>query len=393
MFSKKLACSAFGAVLACTGGAAFADTIDPSSFEATLADGESVTIQKTVVIDDSPPTDALLDVMFLFDTSGSMGAAIDGAKAAAGDILTGLSGFGDLAGGAGAYSENAGLIGDPCVFIGGSGSGCDVAGDTIQAPGAAINVDLTTNSTDIGNAINAITLNDPDWGDDYPERGNDAIKLVADNTTWRDGSNRFIIVLGDAAFKNDLVTDAAAAQSLLDNDVTLIGLRFSNLSRSDPDSDDLTFAESVTDLGGISYATGTDPGDIVAAILAAISASFETYTTVSVDDFGAGLPEITVSVVCTSADAGLDGTGACVGADAVGSYDRSAERTFTFDVTFTRTGPGDASFVTCATVDGACVAREFDRFRDGPSEVPLPAGVWLLIGGLGGLAAMKRRAA
>jgi hypothetical protein len=86
-------------------------------------------------------------------------------------------------------------------------------------------------------------------------------------------------------------------------------------------------------------------------------------------------------------------TGTCVGSDAVGTYDRSTDRTFEFDVTFTRMAAGDASFDTFALVDGGIVAREADRFPGdgGPAVVPLPAAGWLLIAGLGGLFAAKRR--
>ena len=123
---------------------------------------------------------------------------------------------------------------------------------------------------------------------------------------------------------------------------------------------------------------------------AGISIGFENYTTVTVDDLGDGLAEgIEVSAVCTSADIGT-----CVGADAVGTYDRSEDRTFTFDVTFTRVGSGEGAFFTNALVDGGIVARERDIFREeGGTVVPLPAGLPLLLTAFGGLAFMRRRRA
>jgi len=54
------------------GGAAHADSISPAEYSDSLAVGESVTIRKTVTVDAAPPTGALIDVHFLFDTSGSM---------------------------------------------------------------------------------------------------------------------------------------------------------------------------------------------------------------------------------------------------------------------------------------------------------------------------------
>jgi hypothetical protein len=345
---------------------AFADTIDPTSFAANLEVGDSVTVRKTVLIEDEGPRGALLDVHFLFDTSGSMSGAINGAKADADDILTGLSGFGSLATGVGAFSEGANLVNAP--------------------PGNVINQDLTANTATASAAINAITLGNPDGGGDFPERGQDAVALAANNVSWRPGSNRFIIALGDASWKNDLTSDAAAVTALTDNNVNLIGLRFSSFSGPDPDSDDTTFTESVEDLGGTVFPSGTNPGDIVTAILAAITGSFANYEEVTVSDLGGGLPEIGLSVACVSAD-----IGACVGDTAMGVYDRSTDRTFEFDVSFTRLAPGDAAFPTFALVDGGIVATENDRFGGDGVAVPAPSPLLLLGAGLLALVGFGRR--
>ncbi|MDL0429731.1 PEP-CTERM sorting domain-containing protein [Marinobacter sp. TBZ242] len=343
----------------------FADTISPESFSADLAVGESETIRKTVVIEAAGPGGALIDVHFLIDTSGSMGGAITGAKSAAADILTGLAGFGDLATGVGVFSEGASL--------------------TNSVPGNVINQDLTTDTTTAASAIDDVTLGNPDGGGDFPERGQDATALAAENVSWRPGSNRFIIALGDASWKNDLVSDADAIAALEDNDVNLIGLRFSSFSGSDPDSDDTTFTQSVEDLGGTVFDTGTDPDDIVAAILAGITGSFSEYSEVTVDDLGGGLPEIGVETTCVSAD-----IGSCSGAIASGDFDRSIDRTFEFDVTFTRLAAGDKAFDTFALVDGGIVAREADRFGGDAVDVPEPGTLSLIGLGLLGLGVRAR---
>lgn len=342
----------------------FADSISPTSYSDSLAVGESVTIRKTVLVEASGPTDALIDIHFLIDTSGSMGGAIAGAKAAAVDIAADLAAFGDVASGVGVFSEQASLA--------------------IAAPGNVINSDLTTVTATTLAAINAVTLGVPDGGGDFPERGQDAVKLAVENLTWRPGSTRFVIALGDASWKNDLTSDAVAIAALGAAGAELIGLRFSSFSGSDVDSDDTTFTESVEDLGGTVYATGTDPSDITDAIIAGITAGFAEYGEVTVDDLNGGLPEIDVTTVCLTAD-----IGACVGADAVGGYDRSVDRTFEYDVTFTRLAEGDTIFPTYALVDGGIVAREIDTFTG--TAVPEPTALSLLAMGLLGIGMASRR--
>lgn len=341
--------STFIAAMGMFGGAAVADTISPISYSDTLAMGESVTISKTVVVEATGPTDALLDVMFIVDTTGSMGAAIANAKTAANSIITGLGGFGDVQTGAGFYN-------DP---------GFD-----------GVRSDLTSTAATTIATINTFGAS---GGGDFPERGHEAIKDAADNASWRPGSNRFIVVLGDASFKDSPVSPAAAKAALDAEGIDLIGLNFARPG-------DTRFSNDITALGGDVFAGGTSPSDIVDAILDGVSAGFDEYTKVTVDDLGAGLPEIDVSVVCTGAD-----TGACVGDTAEGMYDRSVDRTFTFDVTFKRVGAGDKAFLTHALVDGGIVASERDRFKDGTAVVPLPAAGFLMIFGLGSLAVMSRR--
>lgn len=360
------------AVFALVGGAGYADSISPESFSAELAVGESVTIEKTVEISAAGPSSALIDAYFLFDTSGSMGGAITTAKSASADILAGLNSFGDAAGGVGVYSEAARLP------DGGLGA----------APGFTINQDISTDTSAggvIDTAIHDVTLNTPDSGGDRAENGNTAIEQVVENASWRPGSNRFLFVLGDQDFKNSgtdnvdgapISSDADVMTALNDYNVDLIGLSFGP-----------NFTTSIQGLGGTALPSTTDPDALVADIVAGIVGGFASYSSVTVGDLGAGLPGIDVSAVCTDA-----GSGECVGSDAVGVYDRSVDRSFTFDVTFTRLAEGDASFLTHALVDGGIVASEADSFSAVAAPViPLPAGIWMMMGGLGGLAALRRR--
>lgn len=340
-----------------------ADTIDPASYTDELAVGESVTVRKTVTVEESVSS-GVLDVMFLIDTSGSMGGEITAAKTAASDILSGLAGFGDLATGTGYYSE----------------------------PGSeGVYRDLTTDPTTGQQNIDDISLSLGGNGGDFPEEGIHATKQAAEGASWRPGSSRFVVALGDANFKeSDGSTLADAQAALADNNATFIGIDFGSMDSGCCGGIDPTVLADAT--GGTMASSSDSASEIVDAIVSSVGTSFSEYGEVTVSDLGAGMPGINVSVSCVSAD-----TGACAGDTAVGEFDRSMARAFEFDVTFTGAATGEHAFSTHGLVDGGIVASESDRFLvtegddGGSTPVPEPGALSLLGGALIGFGFARRR--
>lgn len=345
---------------------ALSDTISPETFSADLDLNASVTIEKTVVVEATGPTDAVIDVHFLIDTSGSMGRQVDTAKDAASSLFSSLEAdFGNVAASVGVFSELATLS------------------DPRPNANAVIGGGLTTDNATFTANVNSVALGVPDGGGDFPESGFTGIALAGDDLAWRAGSNRFMFVFTDASAKGDL---AGAQTTLAANDITLVALayNFGYNSVNNGSSFGLGYG---SELGATVFNSSTSVDDIIADVTAGITAGFAKYGSVTVGDLGDGLPMgIEVSALCTGAD-----IGSCSGAEAIGSYDRETDRTFTFDVTFKRVAGGDAEFYTNALVDGKIVAREFDSFKDDTSVIPLPAGLPLLITAFGALAFAYRR--
>ncbi len=337
-------------------GPAIADTISPTSFSADLGVGESVTLRKTVTVSAAPPSSALVDVMFVFDTTGSMGPSINAAKATATSLLTTLnSTFGNVSSGTAFYND----------------------------PGAGLTSALTTTIATTQTAINAFSAG---GGGDFAELGWDGI-TAATTANWRAGSNRFIIVLGDAGFKNGAATLASTQAAVGVDNAKVIGIDFTAANGNTGLTP--TFASSILSLTGAqNFASTNTAASIAASIISGITTGFSTYNSVTVDDLNGGLPQIDVTTTCVSAS-----TGTCSGALATGSFDRSVERTFTFDVTYTRLAEGFKSFNTYALVNGGITATQVDSFGPNGGTVPEPGTLALVAASLFGMVAARRRRA
>ncbi len=349
-----------GATALCS-GLAHADLIDPTSFSANLAVGESITISKTVIVEADPsfpsPGEAMVDLMFMFDVSGSMGGEIRDAQLVATQALDELAIQYDLMTGMGWYS-------DPQF----NGVHADLNSTNTQASSGLADLWDAGSCTVAGINIGC--------GGDKPEVGFDAIADAANNASWRDGSERFIFALGDAGYKSAGENNASTAAALAANDITLLGLTY------DPDFS--VSVQNLIDASGIEGRVATQ-GLRMAELIA--EKAVGRYNRVTIDDLLGGLPGVEVSVVCTEADPGFDGEGRCAGDTARGAFDRTVDRSFIFDVTFTALKTGVYEFDTFGLVNGKTVASERDRISVG--NVPSP-GTFLLLG-LGLVALVTRR--
>ena len=372
----------FAAGLALAGSVAWADSISPDSFEATLDIGESVTITKTVTVDAGSPTTSKADVFFLVDTSGSMGGVINAVKDNASTILADTAGFGDIAWGVGSYED---------FPISPWGSSGDLSWRLNQA--------ITTVQADVQAGIEDLSLG---FGADGPESNLEALYQSAVNDTvgWRDGSKRFIIWFGDARGHDPEscadqgiagctnpatagypgATLTATIAALDDQGIEVIGVnRLSGTTGSGIDSTGQATA-IIDEVGGqLLSLAGNPAGGIVSTILDSLTTAFSTYNSVALSPVG-NMPGVDVSwtPLFDPAD---------------GPWTREETRTFDFEVTFTGLEAGVHDFVIHGLVGGGIVATETDRItvRDGVPPIPLPAAGWLMLAGLGGLAALRRR--
>jgi hypothetical protein len=324
---------------------AMADSIAPTSVTKTLGIGESYTVSKTVTVD-KDSTAGKVDVFFLADTTGSMGPEIASVKAAASSILSTTAGLGDLAFGVGEYRDT----GDAFVY--------------------RLNQDITTSSAAAQTGINAWSAS---GGGDFYEANMFALQSVANDSSWRAGSERILVWFGDAPGHDPSAggaTEASATAALVANNISVQALDTGSLNGTGQ-------ATRIAAATGGTYQSGVNSANIVAIINAAIAAAVANYSTVGIDASEAPLG-VNVAVV--------PGTGYS------GAYDRSVTRTFHFDVTFTGTAEGSYTFNLYGTVDGGRVATEVDNIT--VSAVPLPASAWLgltLLGSLGAFRSVRRR--
>jgi len=310
--------------------ALFADAITPGSYTTSLDQGENITIRKTVTISQAPPTSAKVDVFFLTDATGSMGSLINSVKSSATQIFTNTASLGDVSFGVGEYRD----IYDSFTY--------------------RLNTDITNDLDAVQSGINQWNAS---GGDDWPEANLYALEQVAKETSWRDASTRILVWFGDAPGHDPRSgsTEASAIEALQSDKIVVEALNIRDL-------DEYGQATRVAEATGGDLWNGAVTSNIVEVIGDAIEQVFQNYNTVSLEAVG-NEPGVGVSIAPV---------------EYTGTYDRSEERTFDFDVTFTGIEEGTHSFSINALVDGGIVATESDIITVNSANVPEPLSIVFL---------------
>lgn len=345
---------------------AMADSIAPSTWtiNASTDSLTIATIHKQVTVSAGTPTTAQTDIMFLSDTTGSMGPAIGAVQVGAAAILSATAGLGNVQWAVGEYKDYG--QGDPYTY--------------------KLDTAMTANTTAVTNGINSWVAS---GGGDLPEANLYGIQQGTTAATgWRAGSARIMVQFGDAPSKDPAgpppgVTLAQATAALVGPPVTKLIADDVGAFTGGPGKDStgqetaMVNALNAVSSGSVVLHT-TNSADLVNAVLAAITTSFNTYHTVSLAI--AGLP------------AGITPFFQALPGSYTGTFTRDIDRFFDFDVTLVGCceafGERSFDFEIDALVDGAIVAVEHDRWN---CAVPLPPSVLLLGTGLLGLIPLRKR--
>lgn len=235
----------------------------PAVTNATVSAGGAGTVQLAAggsasgphVTLTTPPLPPKPDVLFLADTTGSMGAALDNVKANIGNIMTNV------------------LSSQPSAGFG-AANYRDVTCDPATA--YTLNQSITTTTADVSSAVGSWLAG---GGCDTPEDQLNALYLIAADTPsvgWRSGSTRIIAWFGDSNGHDPSNGHSLAdvIDTLKNAQIRVIAVPVSGsgngLTTADAGTNDKNQPAEITSATGGSLASSTDASGVAAAITAGL---------------------------------------------------------------------------------------------------------------------------
>jgi hypothetical protein len=357
-------------------GQAVAGSINPSTFNASIAIGDTVTVVKKIFTDVGG---GLVDFLFLADNTGSMGGVIGNVQSVATQLVNSLSSTYT-----GAQFSVARYLGDPS--------------ETTPPPdnfAFAYKV-LQTNTADTSATVDAINLWSAGGGDDYPEAnfyalqqgiqngastcpglGSGACGGSNDPVNWRSAARKVILWFGDAPSHQTTVTMDNIKAVLKSENTALVALNSGSTGTALDDTCDLGTPPSVDCEGG---QTGHQASSIISS-LGLNGALINNFDTVPISDIVStvekavgdvtGSQDLSLNVV-GGAPAGLDVSFLCT--DPLGCNDVPGGESREITMAVKGLAAGDYNFSVEAPGVAGAIERDHILVGDGervPGPLPL----------------------
>ncbi len=278
----------FGLLISVVPALAATPGVDPATVTTTLKPGQSTIVNKTVHTPVIPPNP---DVVFLSDTTGSMGPAIANVQANAISVMSTVLAAQPTAQFAAAQYKDA----DPAY----NGGGC--------ADPFAFNLDqsITSNTGLVQTGINSWSGS---GGCDIPESQLNALyQLATGGTGFRTGSTRIVAWFGDNPGHDPSLTHSLAdvVAALKAANIRVVAIPVSTPGNAGLDATGQATAIT-TATGGVLMGT-TDPSQVAAAILTGLS---NLPVTVTPKALGCSSPDVTVGSFTPASKTVTSGTDA-----------------------------------------------------------------------------------
>lgn len=160
-------------------------TVTPENLQVELGAGEGFLEEKSLTTDQTPI--GKLDVMFLFDLTGSMNDDLADAKASANDLITDINGVvPDSAFGVGSFMDYT----ETYHYCGYSATYGDASSGDYPF---SLDEDITSDASAVASAINGLSIG---YGFDGPEAYARALHESL-SVDWRDGARRVVVIFED----------------------------------------------------------------------------------------------------------------------------------------------------------------------------------------------------